>query len=134
LINSGNTLFVAISNEANKFDVSLSAMAIRLTQLAYDNIAIYWTKDGTIKWSIKSSDFQFDLISGIISPNSVCYDLLSEKKNQIKTSTVMADCWIEKPIIDKVFEESVYFPTYNSVLSIVHYNPDDVEIYDERRI
>ncbi len=122
-----------ICEEATKFNVSLSAMAIRLTQLAYETMAVFYIDNEIIKWAIKSDDFEFTLTRGRVSKNSIAYLLFEEKKYQKKTSKVPPEAWIEDPKIEDLYEESIFFPNYNSVLSIIHYNPEDVELIEEGR-
>ena len=110
-----------ISKEANQFEVSLSSMAIRLTQLAYDNMAIFWINDGIIKWVIKSKDFEYYPINrGRASQYSIADQLFEERKYQTIKDKVPAEAWLSEPSIDDVIEESIYFPSYNSVLTIIH--------------
>jgi len=117
-----------ISLEANKFNVSFSSMAIRLTQLAYDTMAIFCMKNRFIEWAIKSKDFEFELCTKKkISEISIASELFDEKKYQKKASIVSAEVWLEDPLIDNVYEEAIYFPSYDCVMAVVRYNPDDVE-------
>jgi len=114
-----------IEDTAKYFNVSLTAAAIRYSEVGTRECAVVLSKDGIIKWSSINKSFKYHFIRPKSKVNSLSCTSDFFKGNEIpnKEEEIPAEAWfnecfnIDKK--DKVYEYNVPMPRFNSVLSLI---------------
>ncbi|QBO59593.1 ImmA/IrrE family metallo-endopeptidase [Chryseobacterium salivictor] len=117
--------FNIIKDLADKYEVSLTACAIRFAQIGNHPILIIYAEDGIIKWKIESDDFPFKwlLNDRKVPENTVIGEYFSKSnvRDIYKTEKVWAMDWfiyVKDYDINRSFYEHC-IPHKNKALSII---------------
>jgi len=114
-----------LQNLADDYDTSLTATALRYVELANDYCAVISSTKGIIRWWKVSPDWEKKLwlnCGSQIPHNSYAHDLCGESEYSIKSGVTDLSTWFEVKDTDlsqEIIEESVYFPNYNQILSLI---------------
>jgi Zn-dependent peptidase ImmA (M78 family) len=110
-----------VSELSGKFGTSLTATAIRFTQLSTEPCAVAISKNCILKWYKKSDSFGFHLKVGKeLSSDTYAFDFFDGGELPIRQRKVMANAWIEGDIDPdgEIIEHSVALKSYDVVLSL----------------
>ena len=118
----GEIDFNLISEQANRYMVSLQTMALKMTFLTDECLAIVWVQDGVIRWAARSTSFEFFISKGKISKLSKLsntYEFYKGNGHVIRSKLVDAQAWIIDPCMDTVYEDCIFFARSNSALILL---------------
>lgn len=103
------------------FKTSLTATAVKFAELSYENCMVVFSKDKKIVWFRSSRDFYLRVNPGSsINENTYAYDCCPSNPTSGGMQQVDSSSWSsEEPSGNFVFEDSVYFPNYGIVLSLI---------------
>lgn len=113
------------------FRVSLSAAAIRYSQIGKTPVAVIMTQNGKVKWSKVNEIFPYQFIKkgNPVNQYSAVFDFYSGKELSKNTEEVSAEAWfledydylkLRRMGKDEYFkEQNIAMPSYNSVLTIL---------------
>lgn len=107
---------------AKDFQVTLTAATMRIVDLAKVPCAVIFSQNLKMKWFKRSSSFSA-YINRDVTDASYAYDLSAEKTYQTKRGKVFTETWLSGKSLNpnaQIIEESVFFPKYNSVLTILY--------------
>lgn len=113
---------------AEYFNVSLSAAAIRYSEIGTHPTAIVFSKEGIVKWVSISKDFRVQFIRcGIkVTEHSYTYDYFQGSQIPHEAEDVPARAWFKESSNikddDRVYEFNIPFPNYNSILSVLYFD------------
>lgn len=111
-----------VSELSGKFGTTLTATAIRFTQLSPEPCAVAISKNCILKWYKKSDSFGFHLKVGEeLSPDTYAFDFFDGGELPTRPRKVMANAWIEGDIDPdgEIIEHSVALKSYDVVLSLL---------------
>ncbi len=112
----------SVSELANEFGTTLTATALRYTQLSTEPCALAVSKDGILKWYRRSVSFGFHLKVGEkLSPDTYAFDYFDGSNLPTRSRKVPADAWVAGDICQdgEIFEHSVALGSYGVVLSLL---------------
>lgn len=116
--------FKTIVSLAEKYETSLTATALKYIKNTEDCGALICSQNNSISWSMKSSSFQYDLLSGSVSKNSYASDFFTKNQTlKAEAHEVRYDAWISTPIYNqdiKVIEETISMPNLNQTLTLIY--------------
>lgn len=113
-----------IMSISQKYNASLISTAIRLVSICDEPVALFYHKDGKIKWGIRSPECIYNIEKHSLNSLSIVNKL--NKTNQSGKGYVNIDYWFDTNNDDtKCFEETMYFSNLNSYLTIAK-----IEDYD----
>jgi len=113
-----------VKRAAEHFRVSITASAIRYTEVGHIPLAVVMTQKRSVKWSAVSPNFPFQYIEKgkRISSDSYTYDYYNGE-NIPDVEKINATAWFEKDRnIDesaRINEANIPMPNYNSVLTFL---------------
>lgn len=110
---------------AGYYNVSLTAAAIRYSELGTRECAVVMSTDGIIKWSAINKNFthQFIRWGNKVSRLSYVYDIFEGKDYPVDGEDVPAEAWFPESYYlkkdERVNEFNIPMPRYRSVLSVL---------------
>lgn len=116
-----------LKDTAAFFNVSLSATAIRYTEIGHYPCAVVMTTDGLTKWKSISENFphQFLRVGSKVSSLSYVSDIFEGKPYPIDGEDIPAEAWFPESYYlkkdERVIEFNIPFPNYKSVLTVLYY-------------
>jgi len=114
-----------IKEIAEYFNVSLTAAAIRYSEIGKYPVSVILSKDGKVKWSAINEYFPIKFIPKgyVIRKESIAYDYFRNNEVQNKYDMVPAHTWFSEdykcPEDMYFYEHSVVMKNYNSVLTLL---------------
>lgn len=117
--------FELIKELANYFSVSLSAAAVRYTNIGKFPAAVIYSKAGKVVWSAFHDYFPFKFIPKGYSVNkySAAFDFFYGKAMQTCSDLVQAKVWFAGDYKARedvyLYEQNVAMPNYNAVLTLL---------------
>jgi Zn-dependent peptidase ImmA (M78 family) len=111
-----------VSELSGAFGTTLTATAIRYTQLSLEPCAVAISINGTLKWYKKSESFGFHLKVGEkLSTDTYAFDYFDGIELPVRPRKVPATGWINGEIDPdaEIFEHSVALKSYDVVLSLL---------------
>lgn len=115
------TIFLA-KEIANDFKASLTASILKCVDTSEERCAVVWSVDSQIKWCKPNENFRSYISKRRLDSDSIAYQLFQTSVIQEKAGFVYADAWINGDSLasnDKIWEDSIYLPAYNGVLTIL---------------
>jgi len=112
----------SVSELASEFGTTLTATALRYTQLSTEPCALAVSKGGILKWYRRSISFEFHLKVGEkLSPDTYAFDYFDGSDLPTRSRKVPADAWIAGNICQdgEISEHSVALGSYGIVLSLL---------------
>jgi len=106
---------------SDDFSTSLTAAAYKMVSLTEEACVLVWSANGKIKWFKKNDNFWGFVPSGNLDEQSIAFKLMKSGEREAEGS-VFAECWIQSDRLsgkDKLWEDSVFLPNYNAVLTIL---------------
>ena len=105
---------------AGMYNVSMSAMAIKLAETTSNSMAVFYIEKGKIKWVCKSESFEYEVNTACVDDRSIYWKLVNNNEMRAKKKRVDGLVWLlEENDID-LTEEAIYFPRYDMALVIVN--------------
>lgn len=104
------------------FQVTLTAAAMRIIDLSNDSCAVIFSHNLKRKWFKRSQSFAA-FINSDVAEASIAKDLFDEKIFQTRKGKVFTETWLSGKNLNpnaQIIEESVFFPRYDSVLTILY--------------
>lgn len=117
---SGKICYTTVSELANIFDVSFQAALNRCIDLAFEDCMVVCSIDRRIKWFNATEDFPLLVNRKTVSELSGADELFDMQIFQVKTIEEPGYIWFCNADERDVVEESIAFPNYNEVISIIH--------------
>ncbi len=118
-----------IANQANDFNVSLTATALRYLYFCKEPCAIIFSQDGIIKWFHSSKEFAdvnvFIEVQNRLDPSSLAISFFQQGTIQKTPKQVRASAWFEPGPYHQdatIQEQSWSMPAYNAVLTLLWIN------------
>ena len=114
-----------IKDIANHFEVSLTAAAIRYTEIGKYPAAVILSKDGKVQWSTCNEYFPLRFIPKgyFVRKESIAYDYFKGNEVQTEYDMVPAHTWFSQdfkcPEDLYFYEHSVVMKNYKSVLTLL---------------
>ncbi|NSW83105.1 MAG: ImmA/IrrE family metallo-endopeptidase [Syntrophothermus sp.] len=111
----------SVKEIADKYEVSITAAAVRLLQVTPDSAAIVLSANGQIKWFKKSQNFRYYIrATKTMDPAAHIYDFYSKGAASELLKQTRASIWLENPKnLDYVNEQSIIMPSLNAALTIL---------------
>lgn len=116
----GKISYSTVSRVANIFEVSFQAALNRCIDLAKEDCIVVCSIDRRIKWFKATEDFPLFINRKRVSELSGADELFDLQTFQIKTIEEPGYIWFSDADDKDVVEESIAFPNYNEVISIIH--------------
>lgn len=116
----GKVNYTKVSELANIFDVSFQAALNRCIDLANEDCIVICSENRDIKWFKATEDFPLFLNRKKISEISGADELFDLHIFKIKTVKEPGYVWFSNADDRDIEEESIAFPTYDEVISIIH--------------
>lgn len=116
-----------LKDTASYFNVSLSAAAIRYTDIGSYPCAIAMSTDGKVKWSVINKNFPVQFIRWGVKVSDLSYTSDFFKGDEIPTEAedVPARAWFRDSFYikdsDRVFEFNIPMKNYNSILTVLYF-------------
>ncbi|MCH8034804.1 MAG: ImmA/IrrE family metallo-endopeptidase [Bacteroidetes bacterium] len=116
---------IYLSNLAQTFNVSLSALSMKYVDEGKIPIAIIYSKNGIVNWHRINKDFVFQFVDTRVKVSNLssAYDFFNSGQLNSVPEEVPAEAWFAN---DNAFDPNVYlfeqyqaFPSLNSVLSVI---------------
>lgn len=117
---SGKISYDTVSSMANVFDVSFQAALNRCVDLAHEDCMVVCSYERCIKWFKATEDFPLFLTRKRVSQSSGADELFDSQSLRIKTIEEPGYIWFEDGEDKTISEESIVFPNYKEVISIIH--------------
>lgn len=117
---------IALAKEiANNFQTSLTATAYKCIEVSEEKCAVIWSVDKYIQWIKKNDNFFYYIPKTRLDPQSLASKLFVQKgKLREMDDFVYGEYWLSNDKLDsdfKIWEDSIYLPNYNGVLTILVY-------------
>lgn len=128
--------FKSIEAIAKEFQTTLTGAAMRLVELTNYQSALVYSQDQKVRWNRTAACFKPKITPRVLD-TSYAFDLHEEKKYAVTGGRVFAGTWFTDQNLNsnaQITEESVYYPSYNSVLSLLYADKDvflEEEAYGE---
>jgi len=117
---SGKINYTMVSAMANMFDVSFQAALNRCIDLAFEDCMVVCSYERCIKWFKATEDFPLFITRKRVSQLSVADELFDSESFQIKAIEEPGYVWFGNVEDRTIYEESIAFPNYKEVISIIH--------------
>lgn len=117
---SGKIVYNNVSNLANIFEVSFQAALSRCIEFAKEDCMVICSSKKHIKWFKATEFFPLILSKRFVSVESGADELFDLNRFQVKVIQEPAYVWFGNTDDRTIEEESIMFPNYNEVISIIH--------------
>ena len=117
---SGKVSYTEVSEMANIFDVSFQAALNRCIDMAYEDCLVVCSYDRCIRWVKATEDFPLFITRKNVSQLSGADELFDSQLFQIKTIEEPGYVWFGNDTDRTIYEESIAFPNYKQVITIIH--------------
>jgi Zn-dependent peptidase ImmA (M78 family) len=105
---------------SQKYLTSLTSTAIKFIKHTKDTGAIFLSKDGIILWAFRSETFPYSIAGGKVDECSNVYDYYNNEYNDFENpQEVPSSAWLEREISERLFEQSIPYPSLNMVLTLL---------------
>lgn len=112
---------IALAKEISRdFQTSLTATSLKCVEITDEKCALVWSVNGQIKWFRRNENFTGFIRSGRIDSDSIASKINDSIRE--KDGFVSAENWLQSDYFsssDEIWEDSVYLPSYNGVLTIL---------------
>lgn len=125
--------YALVEGIAEKCGTTLTAAMYRYVELSSFRVAMVWSTSGRSIWYKASEEFGRAIELGSLSPATFAYDCFHDQDVPQRLEAVPAEAWLYNSNLRgnaKIFEQSLYLPFYESVLSLL-YLKDRVEERDD---
>lgn len=116
----GEIDYSTVSSLADMFEVSFQAALSRCIDLANEDCIIICSSNRRIKWFRATEYFPLFVNTKKINEISAAEDLYDSKTLRIKKIEEPGYVWFSNADDRDIVEESIIFPNYNEVISIIH--------------
>lgn len=117
---SGRINYATVSAMANLFDVSFQVALNRCIDLAHEDCVVVCSCERCIRWFKATEDFPLFITRKKVSQLSGAEELFDSQSFQIKTIQEPGYVWFGNVEDRTIYEESIAFPNYKEVISIIH--------------
>lgn len=106
---------------AQQFNTSLTAAALKVVEVTEEASAIVWSTDDRSRWVKRNDNFFKFIPTGELDPKTYAHRLFESGGRSDNEGAVFADSWLNDGSSGdvKLWEESVYFPNYDAVLTLL---------------
>lgn len=117
-----------LKDTAENFTVSLTAAAIRYSEVGTYPTAVVMSTGGLVKWSSINKEFPIQFIRWGVkcSEHSYTSDFFQGKEIPFEAEDVPARAWFRESFYikdtDRVFEFNIPMKNYNSILTVLYFN------------
>ena len=117
--------YETLNKASDKFNTTLSSMAIRYAECGKFPIAVILSCEGKVKWSKANEYFPFRYVPAgqILNTFSNAFDFFKGKEILTKPEEILADAWFLNDFNFKanyyMHEQNIPMKNYNSVLTIL---------------
>lgn len=116
----GEIDYSTVSSLADMFEVSFQAALSRCIDLANEDCIIICSSNRRIKWFRATEYFPLFVNTKKVNELSAAEDLYDSITFRIKKIEEPGYVWFSNADDQDIVEESIIFPTYNEVISIIH--------------
>ena len=117
---NGKINYSAVSELADLFQVSFQAALNRCIDLNTEDCMVIFSVNRWIKWFKPTDGFHLYLNRQKVSELSVADELFDLRVSKVKTIEEPGYVWFRNADDTSIIEESIAFPNYNAVISIIH--------------
>jgi hypothetical protein len=114
---------IALAKELGlEFQTSLTATVYKLVKVTEERCAIVWSADGAVRWFDRNEYFRQFVSLGLLDEQTVASRLFKDRSVREADGFVYAESWLIGDGLSgriKLWEDSIYLPNFNSVLSIL---------------
>jgi Zn-dependent peptidase ImmA (M78 family) len=122
----------SIKAMASKYDVSITAAAIKLIEFTLDRAAIVLSQNGTIKWSAQSKTFGYYIGKSIpLNERTYIFDFYNEGKIDESLHQTYSNAWIKGECdMEFINEQSILMPNFNMALTVltIPFGDEDMDL------
>lgn len=121
-LKAGQPTLDIVKDLAGKFTTTLTATGMRYVELSPEPCAMVISKDGVIKWYVKSADFDFHIKVGEkLNPHTYAFDYYDGVDVPESPQKVPACAWLAGRIDeeDEIIEHSLALRSYDVVLTLL---------------
>jgi hypothetical protein len=93
---------------------------LKCVEITDEKCALVWSVNGQIKWFRRNENFRGFIRSGRIDSDSIASKINDSVRE--KDGFVSAENWLQSDYLsssNEIWEDSVYLPSYNGVLTIL---------------
>lgn len=125
VVNHRKATLALVREIANEYSTSLTATALKCVEVTDEACALVWSANNNIEWVHKNDAFWPFVPEARLDRNSCAGRLFLDHSQPAIESDVGADVWLsledgrDKPTL---WEDSLFLPYYNAVLSILTIN------------
>ncbi len=124
--------FTTVDEVANKFKVTSTTAAMRLTEVLDERCAVVFSRHGKVAWSIRSKYFGYNIIpkGRPLNPQTYASDFLDGIPVKDKFQELLPHGWLTNTGIPQdvpLFEHSRYFSDLGMILTLLYIPPNDDE-------
>lgn len=122
LVDKKKATISLVKEIANSFQTSLTATALKCTDITEEKCAVVWSVNGQIQWCKPNENFRNYIPKKPLDSDSLAYQLFQTSITQEKDGFVYANAWIDSDSLtsnDKIWEDSIHLPYYKGVLTIL---------------
>ncbi len=116
----GHVKFQTVSDLANQFEVSFKASLSRSIEFAKEDCMVICSCNRRIKWHKNTKYFPLRLSRMRVGNETAADELFDSGQFKIKELKEPAYIWFGDQDNDCIVEESIRFPNYDEVISIIH--------------
>ncbi len=109
---------------AEMYNVSMSAMAIKLAETTSNSMAVFYIEKGKVRWVCKSESFDYKVNTAYVEDRSIYWKLVNNNEMRAKKKKVDGSVWLVDEYDVDLTEEVIYFPQYDMALAIVNQTDD----------
>ncbi len=117
---TGKISYDVVSQLADTFKVSFQAALNRCIEKAHEDCIVVCSREKCIKWFKATEDFPYRVRSGRVCELSAADELADLSVFTTKTVVEPGYVWFFNADDREIEEESIMFPTYGEVISIIH--------------
>ena len=117
---TGKIDYSTVSRMADIFEVSFQAALSRCIDLVMEDCMVICSSNRCIRWFKATEDFPFFVNRKKVCELSAAEDLFDLQMFHIKRIDEPGYVWFANADDTNIEEESIRFPTYNEVISIIH--------------
>ena len=122
LVNKKDLTLAIIKSLALQFNTSLTATAVKCVEVSEERCALVCSVRQTVKWVCRSDSFRYFIPQMRLGDDSLAGRIFHKSSTFELEGEVFASTWIESDEIgsdNKLWEESIAMPYYDSVLSLL---------------
>jgi len=121
VVRNKKATFTLAKELATTYRTSLTAAAIKIVEVTEEACALVWSTDNCSRWVKRNENFFKFIPTGSLDDLTYAHRLFESRGISDNEGAVFADAWLNdgSPGNVQLWEESLYLPNYDAVLTIL---------------